>query len=115
VTPRLKFNGTARYKIEIGDYQNFVQGTILHQGSSTSQLNQTYNNEMGDLPRFTTFDFSVGTGMKDWQLGAYIENAFDKRGQLGRTHECASPNCYMEYRVYPIKPMNFGVKFGQKF
>jgi iron complex outermembrane recepter protein len=70
---------------------------------------------LGDLPKFTTFDFSAGTGMKNWHLAAYIENAFDKRGQLGRSAECASPNCYMEYHVYPIKPMIFGVKFGQQF
>jgi outer membrane receptor protein involved in Fe transport len=115
VTPRLKLNGTARYRIDYLDYQNFIQATVVHQGSSTSQLNQTLNQEMGDLPRFTTFDFSVGTGMKNWQLSAYIENAFDTRGQLGRNAECASANCYTEYHVYPIKPMNFGVKFGQKF
>jgi hypothetical protein len=23
--------------------------------------------------------------------------------------------CYSDYHAYPIKPMNFGVKFGQKF
>jgi len=115
VTPRLKLNGTARYTIPYGDYKNFLQATVIHQGSSTSQLNQVLNEEMGDLPRFTTFDFSVGTGMKNWQLQAYIENAFDTRGQLGRTAECASANCYTEYHVYPIKPMNFGMKFGEKF
>jgi outer membrane receptor protein involved in Fe transport len=115
VTPRLKVNGTARYKFDFGDYQNFVQGTVIHQSSATSQLDQTLNDEMGNLPHFTTFDFAVGTGMKNWQLSGYIENAFDKRGQLGRTAECASANCYTEYHVYPIKPMNFGVKFGQKF
>ena len=115
VTPKLKFNGTARYEINFADYKNFVQGTIIHQGASTSQLDQTLNAEMGDLPRFTTFDFAAGTGMKNWQLSAYVENAFDKRGQLNRNAECASANCYTEYHVYPIKPMIYGVKFGEKF
>ena len=31
------------------------------------------------------------------------------------TTQCASANCYSDYHVYPIKPMIFGVKFGQKF
>jgi outer membrane receptor protein involved in Fe transport len=115
VTPKIKANGTARYKFNVADYQSFLQGTVIHQGSSTSQLNQILNGEMGDLPHFTTFDFSVGTGKSNWNVAAYIENAFDKRGQLGRNAECASANCYTEYHVYPIKPMNFGVKFGQKF
>jgi iron complex outermembrane recepter protein len=115
VTPKLKLNGTARYKFNIGDYQSFVQGTVIHQGGSTSQLQQQFNELMGDLPKFTTFDFSAGTGKDNWHVAAYVENAFDKRGQLGRVAECATDNCFTEYHVYPIKPMIFGVRFGQKF
>jgi outer membrane receptor protein involved in Fe transport len=115
VTPKIKANLTTRYKFNVGDYQSFVQGTVVHQGSSTSQLELQKNIEMGNLPAFTTVDFAVGTGMNNWHVAAYIENAFDKRGQLARSNQCASANCYMDYRIYPIKPMIFGVKFGQKF
>jgi iron complex outermembrane receptor protein len=115
VTPKVKANLTARYKFTMGDYQSFLQGTVIHQGASTSQLNQILNGYMGDLPQFTTVDFAAGTGLNNWHVEAYIENAFDERGQLGRNNECASANCYTEYHVYPIKPMIFGVKFGQKF
>ncbi len=116
VTPKLKGNAGARYKFNVGTYENFVQATVIHQGSSTSQLQQTapYNLEP-NLPKFTTFDFSAGTGMHDWKLEAYIENAFDKQGQLGRIAQCADAYCYANSRIYPIKPMNFGIKFGQKF
>lgn len=116
VTPKLKGNATARYKFKVGDYESFVQGTVIHQGSSTSQLQQTspYNLEP-NLPKFTTFDFSTGTGMHDWHVEAYVENLFDKQGQLGRIAQCADAYCYQNSRIYPIKPMNFGVKFGQKF
>lgn len=116
VTPKLKVNGTARYKFDVGDYESFLQGVVIHQSGSTSNLQTLQNDLTGNLPHFTTFDFSVGTGMKDWHLEAYIENAFDKRGELGRDTQCTSaPICYSDYRVYAIKPMNFGVKFGQKF
>jgi predicted Zn-dependent protease len=83
--------------------------------ASTSQLELQLNNEMGNLPKFTTFDFATGTGKNNWHLEAYIENLFDKQGQLGRINQCAFAYCYEHYRIYPIKPMNFGVKFGQKF
>jgi hypothetical protein len=73
------------------------------------------NEAMGNLEAFTTFDFSAGTGMHNWKLEAYIENAFDKRGELNRLNACANLYCYENYHVYPIKPMIFGVKFGQKF
>jgi len=115
VTPKLKANATARYTFPVADYQNFVQASVIHQGSSTSQLNQVQNAEMGDLPKFTTVDFAAGTGMHNWRLQAYVENAFDEQGQLGRINQCAFAYCYEHYRVYPIKPMNFGIQFGQKF
>ncbi len=116
VTPKLKGNLTARYKFNIADYESFVQGAVIHQGSSTSQLEQIppYSLEP-NLPKFTTFDLSAGTGMHNWHMEAYIENLFDKQGQLGRIAQCADAYCYQYSRVYPIKPMNFGVKFGQKF
>ena len=115
VTPKLKGYASARYKFNVADYESFVQGTVIHQGASTSQLEQDLNNEMGNLPKFTTFDFSTGTGKNNWHLEGYIENLFDKQGQLGRINQCAFAYCYENYRIYPIKPMNFGVKFGQKF
>jgi iron complex outermembrane recepter protein len=48
---------------------------------------------------------------------AYIENAFDKRGELGKNVECADKvdYCASNPHVYPIRPMQFGLKFGQKF
>ena len=115
VTPKIKANASARYKFDVADYASFVQATVIHQGAATSELDQILNGYEGNLPQFTTFDFAAGTGMHNWHLEAYIENAFDKRGQLGRIAQCATANCFQDYRAYPIKPMNFGVKFGQKF
>jgi iron complex outermembrane recepter protein len=116
VTPNVKINGTARYKFNVGEYASFVQGAIIHQGGSTSALNVEQNTLTGDVAGFTTFDFSLGTSLKNWHLEGYIENAFDKRGELARVLQCTSAAvCYSDYRVYPIKPMNFGIKFGQKF
>ena len=115
VTPQLKASGTARYKFDVGGYASFVQGAVTHQSVSTSNLNVAENEAMGNLEAFTTFDFSAGTGMHNWKLEAYIENAFDKRGELNRLNACANLYCYENYHVYPIKPMIFGVKFGQKF
>jgi len=115
VTPKMKVNGSARYKFNVGNYASFLQGSVIHQSGSNSQLSVALNDEMGDLPHFTTFDFSAGTGLNNWTLQAYVENAFDKLGQLNRINECGPAYCYENYRVLPIKPMNFGVKFAQRF
>jgi iron complex outermembrane recepter protein len=115
VTPKIKSNATARYKFATGDYQNFAQLAFFHQGSSTSQLKTADNDAMGNLPQFSTFDISAGTGLNNWKLEAFINNVFDKRGQLGRIAQCANEYCFQNYRVYPVKPQLFGIRFGQKF
>jgi iron complex outermembrane receptor protein len=116
VTPKVKANGTARYGFNVGDYKSFVQGSVIHQSSTTFSL-ETNRFLAGDTPAFTTFDFSAGTGKDNWHLEAYVENAFDKRGELGRLAECNDQlgYCASNAKVYPIRPMQFGIKFGQKF
>jgi iron complex outermembrane receptor protein len=116
VTPKVKANGTARYSFNLGDYKTFVQGSVIHQSSTTYSL-EASRYLAGDTPAFTTFDFSAGAAMGNWHVTAYVENAFDKRGQLGKTSECddALNYCVTNAKVYPIKPMQFGIKFGQEF
>jgi outer membrane receptor protein involved in Fe transport len=116
VTPKVKVNGTARYAFAVGDFKSFAQATVFHQSSTTYSLEAT-RFFAGDTPPFTTVDLSAGTGLNNWHLEAYIENAFDKRGQLGRNSECNDGvhYCLLNAHIYPIKPMQFGVKFGQKF
>ena len=115
VTPKFKASGTARYKFNAGDYGSFVQGSVLYHGSSTFSLEAHPNELVGPIPAYTSFDFSIGTAHQGWSLEAYIENAFDERGQLGRVSQCGADYCYQNARIYPTKPMNFGIKFGQKF
>jgi outer membrane receptor protein involved in Fe transport len=116
VTPKVKVNATARYVFAVGEYKSFAQATVFHQSSTTYSLEAT-RFYAGDTPPFSTVDFSAGTGLNNWHLEAYIENAFDKRGQLGRNSECNDGvhYCLRNAHIYPIKPMQFGVKFGQKF
>jgi iron complex outermembrane recepter protein len=117
VTPKVKVNGTARYAFDVGEYKSFVQMSVAHQSSTTFSL-ETTRFYAGDTPAFTTFDFSAGTGLNNWRIEAYVENAFDKRGELGKNAECNDSvyhYCDLNAHVYPIKPLQYGIKFGQKF
>jgi iron complex outermembrane receptor protein len=116
VTPKVKANGTARYTFNVGDYKTFVQGSVIHQSSTTYSL-ESSRYLAGDTPAFTTFDFSAGAAKDNWHIEAYVANAFDKRGQLGKLSECSDVlnYCVSNAKVYPIKPMQFGIKFGQQF
>lgn len=114
-TPKLKGSATARYRFNVGAYESFAQASVAHQGSTTFSLEAPANLAIGDTPAFTTFDLSAGTGTKEWSLEAYIQNVTDKRGELGRVSECGVNFCYANHKVFPIKPLNFGIKFGRKF
>jgi len=115
VTPQLKFNATLRYKFNVGDFQSFAQAAVVHQSSNVPTIEGTKNITIGTIPGYTSADFSVGTGMGNWHLEAYIENAFDSHGELGRVSECGTDLCDSNYRSYLVRPVNYGIKFGQKF
>jgi iron complex outermembrane recepter protein len=117
VTPKVKLDATARYAFDTGPYRNFVQMSLDHQSSTTYSLEST-RYFAGDTPSFTTVDFSAGTGLNNWHIEAFVENAFDKRGELGRNSECndlVAHYCLLNAHVYPVKPLQYGIKFGQKF
>jgi outer membrane receptor protein involved in Fe transport len=115
VTPEVKANAIARYKFTVGDYKLFAQAAAVHQGSSNPYLESKPEAIVGPLPSFTTLDLSVGAARDRWTVELYLDNATDKIGELNRTAECGASYCYQNYRVYPVKPQIFGVKFGNKF
>jgi hypothetical protein len=87
----------------------------LHRSSSSTWLIVSQDQQTGDEAGFTTYDFSAGTAAGSWSVEAFIENAFDERGQLGRNVQCVVGDCYALARIYPAKPQFFGLKFAQKF
>jgi outer membrane receptor protein involved in Fe transport len=114
-TPKIKANASARYRFNMGGRDSFVQLAAVHQGSTTYSLEDGANAVIGDTPGYTSFDISAGTGSKDWTFEAYVQNVTDKRGELGRVSECGVDYCYDNHKVFVIKPLNFGLKFGRKF
>ncbi|HUJ53118.1 MAG TPA: TonB-dependent receptor [Steroidobacteraceae bacterium] len=115
--PRNKANGIARYQFEMGRYNSFVQGTVVYQSGTTYSLENT-RNYAGTTAAFGTFNLSAGIGLNSWTLEAYINNVFDERGQLGKNSECNDSlyhYCLLNAHVYPVAPMQFGLKFGQTF
>jgi len=115
--PRNKADATARYQFEMGSYHSFMQAALAYQSGSTYSLEST-RFFAGDTAAFTTVDLSAGTGVNDWTIEAYIDNVFDKRGILGKNSECndlAAHYCLLNAHEFPTKPMQFGIKFAQRF
>ncbi|MBB5685999.1 TonB-dependent receptor [Sphingobium boeckii] len=115
VQPRLKGIATARYNFDTGIGKSFVQGSVLHQSGTRSFLLDQEVAVVGYTDPFTTFDFSAGTAFSNMTVELFIQNAFDKRGQLSRNSSCAPAYCGVYARAYPVKPQMFGIKFGHRF
>jgi outer membrane receptor protein involved in Fe transport len=115
--PRNKANLTARYQFELGTFNNsFVQLSGVYQSGTTYSLEQT-RLIVPETPAFGTVNLSAGIGRNSWTLAAYIDNLFDERGQLGRNSECADQYhyCAMNTHVLPTAPMQFGLRWWQRF
>jgi len=115
VTPKFKGNITARYEFAVKTFNSFFQASMLDQSSTLATANVQQNLNFGTIGGYNSFDFSTGFGRGNWNIQAYIENAFDRRGELTRFAQCAFAVCQSNFHAYPITPENFGVKFGQKF
>jgi outer membrane receptor protein involved in Fe transport len=112
-----KFKGTTsiRYDTAIGDYEAYLQGAALYQTGATQDLNVNSNELLGNTKGFVSFDFSGGLKKDTWSLTLFLQNAFDKRGQLTRNTFCSIDFCSGSSRTFTIKPRFFGIRFGQRF
>lgn len=115
VQSRFKGNVTARYQINWGNRDAFVQASFNHQGGTRSFLTDSDAAAVGSTKAFSTVDFSAGTTIANFSIEAFVQNAFDTRGQLGINTACTTTICGPYARVYPTKPQLFGLKLGTKF
>lgn len=112
VQPRFKGNMTARYEFDLGSSKAFIQGSLNHQSGTRSYLTTREADLLGRTQGFETFDFSVGAKVSGFDVSAFIQNAFDKRGILSINTACTPSICGAARRFYPIKPQVFGIKLG---
>ncbi|HEX7874335.1 MAG TPA: TonB-dependent receptor [Sphingobium sp.] len=130
-----KFKGTTsiRYDTEISGYRSYIMGAASYQTSTTQDLNVQNNNLLAcpgtvadanaataagrvcTTPGFVSFDFSAGIKKDNWHLDLFIQNAFDRRGNLTTNTFCSITFCSGSARSFPIRPQFMGIKFGQSF
>lgn len=115
IQPKLKGNLTARYNFTVRSVDAYLQAATQHQSGTRSYLGDIEANLLGPTRAFTTFDFAIGGRVRNWSFEAFIQNAFDKRGQLSINTVCVPIYCGPYGRIYPVKPQFFGVKIGQRF
>jgi outer membrane receptor protein involved in Fe transport len=126
ITPRFKGNLTARYSFDLGNNEGYVQAAMVHVGRRKSDLRLEERSLLGDMAAYDTLDLSAGyRSSLGWSIDFYINNVFDKRGQIGKYAECAEAVCaahdvvpeYPNGQVYTVTnmPRLIGVRFSQDF
>ncbi|KPF94047.1 TonB-dependent receptor [Novosphingobium sp. AAP83] len=113
--PKFKGTSSIRYDTQMGDMDAYVQGAALYQTSATQDLNVFNNNLYGNTAGFVSFDFSAGIKKKNWTLDVFLQNAFDKRGELTRNTFCSITFCSESARTFTIRPQFFGMRWGQRY
>lgn len=116
VQPRVKGNVTARYEFPVGAKKEaFVQASMFFQDGTRSFLTDEDFAAIGSTKGFATFDLSAGMTIGGWKVEAFVQNLFDRRGQLSLNTYCATTFCGPYRRIYPTKPQFFGLKIGTEF
>jgi outer membrane receptor protein involved in Fe transport len=125
-----KFKGTTqvRYDTNFGDYAAYIQGAALYQTGATQDLNEDNNTKLVcpellgtsagigcATPGFISFDFAAGISHDKWRIGFFIQNAFDRRGQLTKNTFCSIDICSSSSRTFTIRPQFFGLQMGYKY
>ncbi|MDR3506974.1 MAG: TonB-dependent receptor [Caulobacteraceae bacterium] len=127
VTPKFKANVTARYQFDLASFRAHLQGSVVAQTSSWSDLltqapipptpsiYAPVRSALGKQQGYATADFSGGVERDNWSLELSILNAFDTRAQMYRYAECTIQICGQEPYIVPNRPRTISIRFGQKF
>ena len=132
VTAEFKGNLNARYTFDWNGYEPFIQGSVVYEGSRTSDLRILEREVLGDMPSYTMFDLSAGIRKDSWTLNLYVKNLFDERAEFNRFTMCAVTVCgnafpgdnlfpappeYANGQIYTVaaQPRTIGLRFSQEF
>jgi iron complex outermembrane receptor protein len=115
-TPKFKGNVTARYIFPVFGLDAHVQGAFVYQSSIWSDLRTLERGILGKQSAYGVADFSAGVEKNGITAEFFIDNAFDRRGDVYNYAECTEATCG-PIRVYhtPNRPRMFGLRFGQRF
>ncbi len=115
VTADFKGNVTARYTFDLGEFEAFWQGAVIHEGERSSDLRDRENSIIGNLDSYTTLDLTAGLRRDNWSVDFYVKNATDENVQNYRFVQCPETVCGAQRYTIVSPPRTFGVRFSQEF
>jgi outer membrane receptor protein involved in Fe transport len=113
-TSKFKGNLVARYAFPLAGLDAYTQAAFVYQSSEWDDLRIAQREAVGQLPAFGSLDLSFGLAKDKMTADFFVDNVFDRRGQLYRFTQCGSCSIVANY-VVPTQPRTVGLRFGQKF
>lgn len=115
VTPRFKGNVTVRYEFALGEYDAHLQGSMVSQTSSWTDLRLVERAIIGKQDGWSAFDFTAGVERDAWSAEFFVQNLTDERASLYRYAQCAESVCGGAVYTVPNQPRTLGLRLGRKF
>ncbi|TLY50468.1 MAG: TonB-dependent receptor [Gammaproteobacteria bacterium] len=114
---------SARYSFDLWGLDAYAQGALFFEGRRRSDLRNTENQILGELPGYGTVDLTVGAKKDKWAFDVYLKNALDRNGHLAVSTQCAialrTPApltiCGNEPYIFPVQPRTIGVRVTRDF
>jgi hypothetical protein len=112
-SPKVAAAITSRYAFELAARSAFVGLNAIYQGDRNTSFANSPLSPNYVLPSYVQADLSAGINLGRFDIGLYVRNVTDKRGQLGGdTSETLSVN-----RTYirVIDPRTIGINLSAAF
>jgi len=107
--PRFAASLGGRFDLGAG----FVAATVGHTGARNTGFPGGLGSPNYRLPAYTTLDVNAGTGFAGFDIGVYVRNLTDERGQVSANTGFVSAG--EPVTVNFIRPRTFGVTLNRLF
>jgi outer membrane receptor protein involved in Fe transport len=111
-SPKFAATVTTRYDFAVAGKPSFAGLNASYQGDRNSNFPSATANPNYVMPSFVQFDLSAGVALGRFDLGFYVRNLTDKRGQIGAV---TSENSIGRTYVHVIDPRTIGVNLAASF
>ena len=113
-TSKFKGNVVARYEFALAGFDAHTQAAFVYQSAEWADMRIAQRESLGQQPAFGALDLSFGLAKNNLTGDFFVDNLFDKRGELYRFTQCGSCSIVANY-VVPTQPRTVGLRIGQKF
>lgn len=114
-TPKFKGNVVARYEFPLGEFDSYVQSSLMYTGERRSALRPSDYAIRGDFPTITLLDLAAGIRKGSYAFDLFITNVTDEQNYWFDTAQCAFSTCGAQRYIVRERPPTIALRFTKDF